>query len=70
MNGSRLFVRLPPSSAAAQGLDGTNKSLPRPLLQSGFSGQDVARSRPQIEANGSIRDRTGHKNKQVGFTRL
>lgn len=34
MNGSRLFVCLPPSSAAAQALDGTNKSLPVPFCKS------------------------------------
>lgn len=70
MNGSRLFVRLPPSSAAARGLDGTNKSLPRPLLLTGRSGQDVARAPPQIEANGSFCAEARHKNKQVGFTRV
>lgn len=58
MNGSRLFVRLPPSRAAARGLDGTQKSLPFPRLQISCNDQGVAHVRPRIEATGSIRDET------------
>lgn len=46
------------------------KASPVPFCESASAARMLHVSQPQIEANGSIRDKTGHKNKQVGFTRL
>lgn len=80
MNGSRLFVCLPPSSAAAQALDGTNKNLaqsphpappPPPFLEIHRKKPGCcARAGLQIEADELIHKKTQHKSKQVSFTHL
>lgn len=46
------------------------KASPVPFCEICCKSRDVARARPQIEANELIHNKAEHKNKQVGFTRL
>lgn len=64
MNGSRLFVCYPPSSAAARALDATDKNLlPIPLLRIHGKCQDVARVHTQTRWKELIHNKIEHKTK-------